>query len=265
MHRFENFCKGLNLSERTKVEQAVAFLWFHCRLNGHAEGTIAEVAKFFELAKLPAPNPSRLRGDFRDSGSVHKGSKDGLFRITRTAHDQFEQEFGHLFKEASNPTVIERAELKSAPLIADGDRESAKKMAELYVILHCYENSARRLVEKVLKKKLGDTWWDQAANAPMKTKIQERQAKEQKNRWITPRGSSPLFYLDWGELLTLIRKYEADFTPHIGDFKFVELRFEELERFRNVVAHHGVLPSDDDFQAVILSFKQWCRQVSPPI
>jgi hypothetical protein len=265
MHRFENFCAGLNLSECTKVQQAVGFLWFHCRLNGKEEGAIADVAKLFAHAKLPPPNPSRLKGEFRDSKDVHKGSKHGLFRITRTTHDNFEKKLGHLFSEAVKPTVIERAELKSAPLIDEPDRENAHKMAELYVVLHCYENSARRLVEKILKKKLGDAWWDLAANAPMKTKVLDRQAKELKNRWITLRGSSPLFYLDWGDLLALIRKYESDFTPHIGDFKFVELRFEELERFRNIVAHHGILPSEDDFQAVILSFKQWCRQVSPSV
>jgi hypothetical protein len=37
--------------------------------------------------------------------------------------------------------------------------------------------------------------------------------------------------------------------------------FAELERFRNIVAHNGALPSDDDFQHVELSFKQWCKQV----
>jgi hypothetical protein len=265
MDLFESFCVAFNLSEHTKGEQAVAFLWFHCRTAAVNEATIAEVATLFDRASLPAPNITRLKNDFRLSDDVHKGSREGFYRITRAAGEIFEKKFGHLLDAPVAPTITERADLKSAPLLGDSDRDHAKKMAELYVILHCYENSARRLVEKVLKKKHGDTWWDQAANAPMKMKIQERQTKEQKNRWITPRGSSPLFYLDWGELLTLIRKYEADFTPHIGDFKFVELRFEELERFRNIVAHHGVLPSDDEFQAVILSFKHWCRQISPSV
>ena len=212
MHRFEQFCKAINLAEHTKGEQAVAFLWFHCRTNGITEATIADVERLFDRARLPAPNTTRLKNDFRASDDVHKGSKEGLYRITRTADESFEKNFGHSFETNLTQTVTERAELRLAPLIEDGDRENAKKMAELYVILHCYENSARRLVEKVLKKKLGATWWDQAANVPMKTKVQDRQTKEQKNRWIPPRGSSPLFYLDWGELLTLIRKYEADFT-----------------------------------------------------
>lgn len=265
MQNFDRFCRDCGLSNLNKTKQAIAFLWFICRSQAKPQATISEIAALFDQAKLPAPNKSRLKEDFRSSKDVHKGTGDGFYRVERTASDKFEEKFGTLFLKESQPTVIERAEIKIAPLIGDGDRENAKKMAELYVVLHCYENSARRLVEKILKKKLGDAWWDLAANAPMKTKVQDRQAKELKNRWVTQRGSSPLFYLDWGDLLSLIRKYESDFTPNIGDFKFVELRFEELERFRNIVAHHGILPSEDDFQAVILSFKQWCRQVSPSV
>lgn len=37
-------------------------------------------------------------------------------------------------------------------------------MAQLYIGLHCYENSARKLVGLVLHRKLGDNWWEIAAN-----------------------------------------------------------------------------------------------------
>ena len=46
------------------------------------------------------------------------------------------------------------------------------------------------------------------------------------------------------------------------EIKFVELRFEELERVRNITAHNGFLPNSEDFQRVILSFKDWCRQTT---
>jgi hypothetical protein len=71
-----------------------------------------------------------------------------------------------------------------------------------------------------------------------------------------------MFYVDWGDLLTLIRKYEAEFKQLIPDYTFVASRFEEMERLRNIVAHNGTLPSDDDFQHVIISFKQWCKQLA---
>jgi hypothetical protein len=159
-------------------------------------------------------------------------------------------------------TVEEQADITRTPRLTPHDIEAARKMAQLYVIIHCYENSARRVVDEVLTKKLGSTWWQTAANSSMKQKVTDRQSKEQRNKWITPRGTSPMFYVDWGDLLTLIRKYDSDFEQLFPDFNFVASRFEEMERLRNIVAHNGTLPSDDDFQHILISFKQWCKQLA---
>jgi hypothetical protein len=97
----------------------------------------------------------------------------------------------------------------------------------------------------------------------LEKKVKERKEKETKNKWLSPRGkSSPLFYIDWGDLVKIIRKFENDFKPFIDEMKFVELRLDELEKVRNIIAHNGVLPSSDDFDRVILHFKDWCRQVT---
>ena len=34
------------------------------------------------------------------------------------------------------------------------------------------------------------------------------------------------------------RQFETEFLPHIKDLKFVELRLEEMERIRNIIAHN---------------------------
>jgi hypothetical protein len=154
------------------------------------------------------------------------------------------------------------AEVSNTPFLSDRDISTAYKMAELYVILHCYENSVRRFIENVLSKELGDDWWEQVASDKMKAIVKGRQEREQKERWLSPRGNmSPLYYLEWGDLVKLIRKEHGVFLPHIGSLRFVENRFEELESLRNIVAHNGVLPSEDDFQRVIISFRDWCRQL----
>ena len=71
----------------------------------------------------------------------------------------------------------------------------------------------------------------------------------------------PLFYLDWSDLLKIIRKYENLFTPFIADLKFIELRFEELERVRNIIAHNGIIPDKNDINRLILYFQDWCKQL----
>jgi hypothetical protein len=136
-------------------------------------------------------------------------------------------------------------------------------MAGLYIILHCLENSVRKFIIDILEKKIGSNWWDKAKNAELEKKIKERKEKEAKNKWLSPRGSlSPLYYLDWGDLVKIIRKFETDFKSFFDEMKFVELRLEELEKVRNIIAHNGVLPSNDDFDRVVLHFKDWCKQVT---
>lgn len=262
MNLFNDFCKRFPFSETTKLEQAIAFIWFHANLTENHEVDFSRILDYFSDACLPKPNTSRLRKDLTKSKAVHRGSKSDVYRLNRPTREQLDAEYGEIF--ASNIiTTVDKAHVESTPFLSNDEIESAHKMAELYIILHCYENSARRLVENVLSTKLGGNWWDIAANAPMKRRILQRKENESKYSWISPRSSgTELYYTDWNDLLTLIRKYENDFLPYIKDMKFVILRFEELERVRNIIAHNGVLPSSDDFDRVILSFRDWCKQIS---
>lgn len=160
------------------------------------------------------------------------------------------------------PPAQDLAEVEKTPFLSQDDITNAHKMSELYIVLHCYENSVRRLIENIFENEYGGNWWDQVANTGMKNSVKVRKEKEKKERWLSPRGkTSPLYYLEWGDLVKLIRKEQDLFLPRVGSLRFVENRFEELESLRNIVAHNGVLPSDDDFQRVIISFRDWCRQI----
>lgn len=157
---------------------------------------------------------------------------------------------------------LDLAQVEQTPFLSSSDISNARKMSELYTILHCYENSVRCLIEKVLAGEYGEDWWEQVASDTMKGSVENRKKTEQKKRWLSPRGqTSPLYYLEWGDLVKLIRKEESLFLPYIGSLRFVENRFEELESLRHIVAHNGTLPSDEDFQRVTIWFGDWCRQV----
>ena len=263
MTALKSFCEAVEFENlKKKIEQAIPLIYYHCKATGETEITMPQVEELFKAAGLAAPNFSRLKKDFTRSPHVNRGSSSSTFRLTRAKEKELDKKYAHLFEPTQVITVEERADLTKAPLLAADDIEVARKMAKLYVITHCYENSVRKVIEKVLSDKLGTDWWDQVANTSMKRKLSDRQDKEKRNKWISPRGQSELFYMDWGDLLFLIRKYEADFNTLLPDYKFVELRFEELEGLRNVVAHHGTFNSDDEIDQIVLSFKQWCRQLS---
>jgi hypothetical protein len=263
MDTFERFCSEFLPTTESKNDQALGFLWFHVRSTGQDEATAEDISTLFSVASLARPNSSRLKDFLRRSREVLRGNTPLTYRPSRDSAANLDARFGHLLQALPDPKITDRANVRAAPLLSDADIDSAQRMAELYIILHCYENSARRVIESVLSRTLGPTWWNLASNTSMQKKVHDRQDKESKNKWIAPRGPSPLYYIDWGDLVTLIRKHETEFASTIGDLKFIELRMEELERLRNIVAHHGVLESDDDYQRIILSFRDWCKQVSP--
>lgn len=258
----EQFCELAKIQDSSKLEVAIGFIWFHSKITGDENGCDAStINEYFSMTSLPKYNPTYLKRDLQKSRKITKGSKTGLYKLVRSVKLEYDKSYGQLFEHAV-PSVVTDLNLLAAPYIGQADVDAAHKMAELYIIIHCYENSARRLIENTLSTALGSNWWDQATNASMSKKYADRKLKEEKNKWLSPRGAgSPLYYLDWSDLVNIIRKFPAEFSTVIHDIKFVELRLEELEKTRNIVAHNGVLPSEDDFQRVILSFKDWCKQL----
>jgi len=164
-----------------------------------------------------------------------------------------------ILAERTAESVVSEIDLTRCPYISDSDLADARKMAELHVALFSLENSVRRHIEKVLSVGLGHNWWDQAASASMKRKEQDRRANEVQNKWI-PSRSSPLYSLDWPDLVTLMRKYEDLFRPSIGDVNFLH-RFADLGNLRNVVAHNGVIDEPMQFRRVELAIHDWIKQI----
>jgi len=261
MDLFNEFCDIAKITEQSsKIEVAFSFMWFHQFKNKKNEISIKEINDYFIKANLSQYNATYLKRDLTRSKNVAKGPSN-TFRLNRKVLEDFNKIYLlHLEKEVP---IIERANIRITPFLSPTDIEGAKKMAELYIILHCLENSVRNFIIDILEKEIGVSWWDKAKNTDLEKKVKERKEKENKNKWLSPRGnSSPLFYLDWGDLVKIIRKFEDKFKSFFDEMKFIELRLEELEKVRNIIAHNGIIPSDDDFDRVVLHFKDWCKQIT---
>lgn len=261
MDIFNEFCNIAKVSEQPKLNVAVSFMWFHFFTTNQHDVSIKEINQYFIDANLSAYNSTYLKRDLTKSSKTTRGSAKDTYKLSRKSLEELNASFlPHLDKEIA---ITEKANIAITPYLAPSDIEAAREMAGLYVILHCLENSVRNFIADVLTKKFGSNWWDKAKNSDFERKLNERKAKEAKNKWLSPRGkTSPLYYIDWGDLVKIIRKFESDFNPHIDELKFVELRLEELEKIRNIIAHNGVIPAKDDFDIVILHFKHWCKQLN---
>ena len=246
-----------------QVDYAKFFIWFLTDIQGNKDCLMVDIVDCFKEASLSSPNQTRLRTNLRKSKDVTVGHSYKSFRLRRDALQKYRRNYANLLSPSPPPEEIirERLNVSNIPLLTDTDIQNAYKMGQVYVVIHCIENSVRNLIRKVLKDSLGEQWWAKAASSEMKQKVTNRKNREAKNKWLSSRGADELNYVDWIDIVTLIRKFPKEFETSIGNTKFAELRLEELENLRNTIAHNGVLP-DNEIARVELYFGDWCKQVS---
>ncbi|HEY54805.1 MAG TPA: hypothetical protein G4N91_00790 [Dehalococcoidia bacterium] len=248
-----------------QVDYAKLFIWFLTDIQGKEDCLMSDIVQCFRDVSLNIPNQTLLERNLRSQkNEITTGHSYKSLRLHRNALPKYRAKYANLLPPSPPPEEIirERLDVSNTPLLTPADIENAYKMGQVYVAIHCLENSVRSLIRKVLNNALGEQWWDKAASSGMKRKYSNLKNREGKNKWLASRGADELNYIDWGDLVTLIRKYQEYFISYIGDINFVVLRLGELENLRNTIAHNGVIP-DDEIARIELYFKDWCRQVSP--
>ena len=143
----DKFYNIFPFNEKTKEQQAEAFIWFHLRVTGEKETSIKVLDEYFHKVSLPSLNVTRIKKAFAKSKRVCRGSKEGTYKLVRQVIEEYDSSFGHMFKE--EPKITDKAGIINTPFLHESNIKEAQKMAELYIILHCYENSVRKLIEDV--------------------------------------------------------------------------------------------------------------------
>lgn len=266
---FNSFCEGWIDYKKSRSDQALGFLYFHVATEDESGAPIAILSEYFSKANLPKQNPTRLLQQLKSRKEVLFDNRSKKLRLARSALQSFDKEASHLVRGQPSPELVsdakevphESPDLSSTPLIDNEDLDDLNLMRELYSVLYCLENSVRRVIEKVLRKKLGADWWEHASNASMKKKHEQRKKNEEENKWLPVRANlGPLYSLDWSDLVTLMRQHEAEFLPLIGSIKFVH-RIEDLGQLRHVVAHNGVLRDKRNVERIKVYFGDWVEQI----
>jgi hypothetical protein len=138
----------------------------------------------------------------------------------------------------------------------------ARKMSLVYTAICAFENSVRDLVEKTLLEEVGEDWWDKSVAAKIKEKAETRKRSESDVRWMTPRGSSPLYYTEFGDLVSVIAHPEnwPYFEALIKEVAWAKQIITTLEKSRNIIMHSGEL-TQADIERVGMYIRDWVRQV----
>lgn len=141
-------------------------------------------------------------------------------------------------------------------------KEKGKEMSEVYIYLYCVENSLRLFIEKIFLNKIGSDYLTKInISVYVKKSIQIRKDAEQKNQWISIRGNSDLFYLDFKELSTLIINNWDFFKEYFPDQHWLNVKIDELGNCRNLIAHNSYV-STLERDVIRLNYNQIFKQIT---
>jgi hypothetical protein len=148
----------------------------------------------------------------------------------------------------------------SLALLDEDHLTPARKMSAVYIAIASFENGVRDLVSARLLEEKGASWWDTCVSADVKKRAETRQKQEEKIRWHQARGLNPIYYIEMGDLFSVIQNNWTSFEDLLHDLDWARQIFKSLERSRNVIMHSGQL-SMDDIERVGVFIRDWLRQV----
>lgn len=136
----------------------------------------------------------------------------------------------------------------------------AQKMASVYEVFFCLENSVRELIQQRLLERTDADWWEKCVPDKIKRAAEKIKEREDKNKYHSPRSSSLIDYTMFGNLAQMIIAKWEHFSDLFPDQAWVSSRFNDLELSRNIIMHTGTLP-DIEIDRIESIARDWIRQV----
>ncbi len=136
-----------------------------------------------------------------------------------------------------------------------------QEMAQAYHFLYLAENFLRVFIETIASSK------DEAGNPRQLTyprdvhsKIRNRKQNEQRNKWLSVRGGSDLFYTDFKELGDIILNNWEVFASFFPNQAWIKTKIDEMANCRNLIAHNSYI-GEHERDVVRLNFQGIIRQL----
>ncbi len=156
----------------------------------------------------------------------------------------------------------EISERLSMDLLQEEFVKKSRKMAIVYTAICAFENGVRRFISDILLENIGEDWWRTAVSERIRSKAESRRTEEEKVRWHSTRGESPINFTEFGDLISIMLHNDNwnYFEPHIQNLDWAKQIIKSLERSRNVIMHGGDLGLED-ISRIGINIRDWQRQV----
>ncbi len=159
--------------------------------------------------------------------------------------------------DIGHSATIRQDELVDPDLFEADIRQSARRMAEFYVLYFSLENSIRRLISGRLAEKHGLDWWNQHVPPGVRSQVADKQKRE-KDSPMSIRSDDPLTYTNFGELIDIMNANWLDFADTLRSQKAAQQILGQFNQIRNTIAHSVEL-SEDEVLRFQLLIRDWFR------
>lgn len=140
-------------------------------------------------------------------------------------------------------------------------KEKGIQMAEVYVYLYCIENSLRLFIDKVAREHFGDNYYEKVKlTREIKDNVKSRKQKESKNKWLSLRGDSEIFYLDFNDLSKIIVNNWEIFKAYFPSQQWITTKIEEMSECRHLIAHNSFV-KEHDINVLKVNYTSILRQI----
>jgi hypothetical protein len=166
---------------------------------------------------------------------------------------------GRRHRDVSGILDQDIADKLSLQLLDEEHIASARRMATVYTAIAAFENGARVLVSSTMIEAKGEAWWD-GVKAEIRNRAETRRETEEKHKFHSQRGETPLNYTELKDLLSVIRANWEAFEAFLPSADWAASVFDSVERSRNVIMHSGTL-GPRDIERVGIHMRDWITQV----
>ncbi len=135
-------------------------------------------------------------------------------------------------------------------------------MMKVYLYLYVTENYIRLFIEQACINAHGQDYFSKLTlTKTIKDTISGRERNEEKNCWVSVRGDSDLFYLDFIELSVLIQNNWVMFKEYFPDQSWINSKLNKLYSTRNLVAHNNIV-GEHERNILQVNFRSIVKQLN---
>lgn len=151
----------------------------------------------------------------------------------------------------------------SAVSLPNDIAEKAKDLSEVYLYLYVVENSLRMFIQNIAIRKYGNNYFYQLKiPQSIQKSIALRKENEEKNKWLSLRGSEELFYLDFKDLAIVISENWELFKACFDSQAWIKTKIDELANIRNLVAHNNSFIDQHNKDVLRINYHQILKQIA---